>query len=117
MQPDLFASEPRRAKQKRSVPLSSRLTYQAEHARIGKRADEAKEWLMTFWAAYGCAPTSAELTRYRYWLATGEITTDRILDTRRGLSDLKAAGIAEHAGTRSCQVSGKQATTWRLRTR
>jgi hypothetical protein len=118
---DLLSAEPRREKQQRHVPASSRLTYQAEQGRIGKRAEAVKTWLEMFdgeWASMH--PTSAELT---YWVAGLAAThsqppsTDDLLYVRRGLSDLQKSGVAEHAGTRSCRVSGKQATTWRLKTR
>jgi hypothetical protein len=124
-QPDLFSSEPRRAKQKRAVPLSSRLTYQAEQGRIAGRALEVREWLREWGRTHDEPPTSAELANKAPFLACDAQTEGPNFDgvltvllyTRRGLSDLKAKGIAEHAGTRSCQVSGKQATTWRLKTR
>jgi hypothetical protein len=115
MQPDLFSSEPRRAKQKRHVPLSSRLTYQAEQGRIGKRADAVRTHLMGYVEGFDDLPTSAEMAVAMFY--PSKCGTDERLFVRRGLSDLKAAGIAEHAGTRPCLVSGKQATTWRLKTR
>jgi hypothetical protein len=125
MQPNFLDAPAPRAKQKRSVPLSSRLTYQAEHARLEGRALEVREWLREWERTHDEPPTSAELAKKAPFLACeaqtegpnfdGVLTV--LLYTRRGLSDLKAKGIAEHAGTRSCQVSGKQATTWRLKTR
>lgn len=111
-QPSLLDLPPARTKTRRHVPESSRLTYQAEHARLTGRAASVRTWLRN-WPFI--APTSAELSRWVF--GDNETPVVDALYVRRGLSDLKTAGIAEHAGMRRCRVSGRACQTWRLRTR
>lgn len=116
--------EPRR-KVAKAVPRSSRLTYQAEHARLDARSDEVKVWLCGWaWTAmladHTTEPTAAELALYARDVenAYPSQSWDWLkLHVRRGLSDLQAAGVVEKAGDRPCRVSRRTCATWKLKTR
>jgi hypothetical protein len=105
---------PARLKKRANVPRSSRLTYQAEQGRIGKRGDLVRGWLKSH-ATVTDAPTSAELARWVFG-EDFEPVADALY-VRRGLSDLQSAGVAEHGPMRRCRVSGRTCVTWRLRHR
>ena len=115
-QPSLLDLPAARPTKRGAVPTSSRLTYQAEHARLEKRADLVRSWLRQH-AERQPPPTSAELSRWVF--GDDEAPVSDALYVRRGLSDLQAAGVAEHVpgGDRRCRQSGRLCVTWRLRTR
>ena len=121
-QPTLFDSPTPRHTKRVNVPASSRLTYQAEHGRLEKRAENVRTWLKAHedWqhlASMCRTPTSAELSNWVF--GKNEEPVVDALYVRRGLSDLQAAGVAEHVpgGDRKCRVSGRTCATWRLRQR
>lgn len=116
---DLLMSEPVRSKKRGSVPASSRATYQAEHARIGKRADTVRDFVV-FREACGDTPiTAAELADWIKPTAKAHAAefAQLALWVRRAFSDLQARGVVEKAGDRPCRVSGRVCATWRIKTR
>src|SRR5690606_14428034 len=113
-QPDLFGQAPDHAQPHRKpghVPRSSVLAYQER-----PRDARAAAMVLALMDAPDL-PTSAELAR---WMADEDgiqLTTDHLLSVRRGLSDALKAGLVEHAGERTCAVSGRQCVLWRVRGR
>ena len=108
MQPDLFAGAPRPRKAV-NVPRTSVAAYR-ERPRDQRVAD-VMEFLFRAAKFDGRTPlTSAELCEWAYGVT--QVTTDCLLYVRRGLSDALRLGLVEHAGTRTCGVSGRACVTW-----
>lgn len=114
---------PARRRKRGHVRETSVLAKQAESARLEGRAAETLHHLQLWWLAEDDAPTSAELARWyhRHHHAAGvlpEWTAD-LLFIRRGISDLQTRGVVEAVphGKRTCAVTGRTCTTWRIRQR
>ncbi len=105
---DMTGSIPRR----QAVTDTSAEAYRTEAAKIQHRARFVFLWLESF--SVCASPTSAELAKAVEGFAAveGMDATQRLLYVRRGLSDLKAKGKAEHAQPRICTVSGRRCETW-----
>lgn len=116
---DLPASRPRKRGQ------VTRTSVEAGRAvnRDG-RVEKALNWLEAYRRSVNLWPTSAELAQAVYeWGTAGtnawfrRAPMELVLHVRRGLSDALSAGFAEHAGERTCAVSGRTCVVWKLRTR
>lgn len=111
-QPDLFdGTEAPRPRRKRFVrPTSARAVQSVNLKGRMARVSEAL-------SKCSAPVTAGELTASR----TGLRPSDRyefqvaILNTRRGLTDLKLAGLVEACEARRCQVTKRQVQTWRLK--
>jgi hypothetical protein len=108
---DVMNPEPSRH---RWVPDTSKAAHREAVAegRISARGEEVLTWLhdMTH-REDGLHPvTSAEL-------AGPEADLRLILHVRRGLSDLRKAGIVCKGEDRRCEVSGRVCNTWKVVTR
>lgn len=120
-QPDLFGQAPDTSRPHKAVTVP-RTSVEAclETDREG-RSVRVLERLRGWGMAGRGWPTSAELAA---WMSgESKPSTDAVLFVRRGLSDLLADGLVEHAGERPCAVStgrGGRALvckTWKVRTR
>lgn len=110
---DLPASRPRKRGQ------VTRTSVEAGRAvnRDGRVNDVLTE-LGAYGIEYCHAPTSAELAGFKQFGGRAKLSGLGVLLTvRRGLSDALAAGFVEHAGERTCAVSGRTCVTWKVRTR
>lgn len=105
---DLINPEPMRH---RHVPDTSKAAHTAlvNAGKLNGRKAEVLDWLST--APYPV--TAAELSMAVF----GDAALVHVLHIRRGLSDLKAAGLACKSTDRQCHVTKTKANTWRPESR
>lgn len=110
-QPSLLDLPQQRPRKAGHVPRTSVLAFmdQPRDARVMVVLRQ----LQRFVTSRGCCPTSAELVH----LDVQGCSDRALLYFRRGLSDALRLGLAEHAGTRKCTVSGRTCLTWAVRSR
>ncbi len=103
---------PRRHKPTRQT---SREVYKVARAEFQGRKADTLRYLSGYWNRWQQSPTSAELTMRApvFWSSYDY----GVLYIRRGLSDLKAAGLVEPVpnGKRNCAITGHVCETWRVR--
>ena len=94
------------------VPDTSKAAHReaVSEGRLQARGEEVLAWLLDLTRITGRPVTSAEL-------AGANADLRLILHVRRGLSDLRKAGIVCKAEDRRCEVSGRTCNTWRVVTR
>jgi len=94
----------------RYVPDTSKAAHVAavNSGRLSKRCQDVLAWLL----ACPGTPTAAELARH----VTGahRPSLEAVLNLRRGLSDLKRAGMVVKGHDRKCSVTGIMANTWKV---
>lgn len=107
MQPDLFSDAVSRPRKRGHVPRTSVLAYR-------ERPRDARASAVTgALSEYAVPVTSAELALDLCAEDGVRYDLSRLLATRRGLSDALALGLVEHAGERTCAVSGRKCVVWR----
>lgn len=90
------------------VPSTSRAAHTAmvNAGKLNGRKAEVLQWLTT--APYPV--TAAELSLAVH----SDVTLELVLHIRRGLSDLRKAGLVDKSTDRLCHVTKTTANTWRV---
>lgn len=110
---DLPASRPRKRGQvtRTSVEAGRAVNRDGRVAMVSGMV----EWIHE---VYGTHPTSAEVAGVIYGNGhKSRVGLAKVLHVRRGLSDALRKGFVEHAGERTCAVSGRTCVVWKLKTR
>lgn len=100
---------PAPAEPRRHVPDTSKAAHTAlvNAGKLNGRKAEVLSWLMAFTPL---PATAAELSSGVH----GDSSLAHVLHIRRGLSDLKKAGLVCKGADRICTVTGTTANTWRV---
>lgn len=117
-QPDFDFTAPTEKRPHKRVRDTSKEAYAIGRQVFSGRKANALRHLAAYWNRFQESPTAAELTTWVDELHhhyTSDHFKVAVLTMRRGLSDLKADGIAIPGFPRRCMVTNRYAETWRVR--